>query len=42
MLYEKLSDEFKNQLVNVRKEENFNDLILLLRNMDTNIEKISK
>ena len=42
MLYEKLSDEFKNQLVTIRITENLNDLILLLRNMDANMKKISK
>ena len=42
MLYEKLSNEFKDWLVIVRKAENFNDLILLLCNIDTNMKKISK
>ena len=42
MLYKKLSNEFKDRLVTVRKVENLNDLILLLRNMDANIKKISK
>ncbi len=42
MLYEKLSDEFKDRLVTVKKAENLNDLILLLRNMDANMKKISK
>ena len=42
MLYEKLSDEFKDRLVTVRKVENLNDLILLLRDMDANMKKISK
>ena len=42
MLYEKLSNEFKDRLVFVRKAENLNDLILLLRNIDTNMKKISK
>ena len=42
MLYEKLSDEFKDWLVTVRKVENLNDLILLLRDMDANMKKISK
>ena len=42
MLYEKLSDEFKDRLVTVRKAENLNDLILLLRDMDANMKKISK
>ena len=42
MLYEKLSDKFKNRLVTVRKVENLNDLIPLLRNIDANMKKISK
>ena len=42
MLYEKLSNEFKNRLVTVKKAENLNDLILLLCNMDANLKKISK
>ena len=42
MLYKKLSDEFKDRLVTVRKAENLNDLILLLRDMDANMKKISK
>ena len=42
MLYEKLSDEFKHQLVTVRKIENLNDLILVLRDMNANMKKISK
>ena len=42
MLYEKLSNKFKDRLVTVRKAENFNDLILLLRDMDDNMKKISK
>ena len=42
MLYEKLSDEFKDRLVTVKKAENLNDLILLLCNMDANMKKISK
>ena len=42
MLYEKLSNEFENQLVIIKNVENFNDLILLLRNMDAKIKKISK
>ena len=42
MLYKKLSDEFKNRLVTVRKAENHNNLILLLRDMDANMKKISK
>ena len=42
MLYEKLSDEFKDRFVTVRKAKNLNNLILLLRNMDANIKKICK
>ena len=42
MLYKKLSDEFKDQLVTVRKAKYLNDLILLLCNMDANMKKISK
>ena len=42
MLYKKFSDEFKDRLGTVRKAENLNDLILLLRNMDVNMKKISK
>ena len=41
-MYEKLSNEFKDWLVTVRKAENPNDLILLLRDMDVNMKKISK
>ena len=42
MLYEKLSNEFKDRLVTVKKVEKLNDLILLLCNMDVNMKKISK
>ena len=42
MLYEKLTDEFKDWLVTVKKVKNLNDLILLLCNIDANIKKISK
>ena len=42
MLYGKLSNEFKDQLVTVKKAENLNDLILLLRNIVINMKKISK
>ena len=42
MLYEKLSDEFRDQLVTVKKSKNLNDLILLLREIDANMKKISK
>ena len=42
MLYKRLSDEFKDRLVTVRKAKNLNDLILLLRNIDANMKKISK
>ena len=41
-LYEKLSDEFKDWLVTVKKAKNLNNLILLLYNMDANLKKISK
>lgn len=41
-MYKKLSNKFKDQLVNVKKAENLNDLILVLRNMDANMKKISK
>ena len=40
MLHEKLSDEIKDRLVTVRKAENFNNLILLLCDIDTNMKKI--
>ena len=42
MLYEKLSDEFKDWLATIRKAENLNDLILLLYNIDVNMKKITK
>ena len=42
MLYEKLSDKFKDRLVTVRKAEHLNDLILLLRDINVNMKKISK
>ena len=42
MLYKKLSNEFKDRLVTVKKTENLNNLILLLRDMDANMMKISK
>ena len=42
MLYKKLSNEFKDGLVTVSKAENLNDLLLLLRDIDANIKKISK
>lgn len=42
MLWKKLSNEFKDQLVIVKKAKNFNNLILLLCNIDANIKKISK
>ena len=42
MLYKKLSNEFKDQLVTIRKVENFNNLILLLCDMNANMKKISK
>ena len=42
MLYKKLSNEFKDRLVIVKKAENFNNLILLLYDMDANMKKMSK
>ena len=42
ILYKKLNDKFKDRLVNIKKAKNFNDLILLLCNMDANMKKISK
>ena len=42
MLYEKLSNEFKDRLIIIRKTENLNNLILLLYNMDANMMKINK
>lgn len=42
MLYQKSSDEFKDELVIIKKVENLNNLILLLFNMDANIKKSSK
>ena len=42
MLYKKLSNKFKDRLVTVRKAENLNNLILLLRDMDAIMKKISK
>ena len=42
MLYKKLSYEFKDRLVTIRKVENLNDLSLLLRDIDANIKKFSK
>ena len=42
MMYKKLSNEFKDLLVTVKKIENLNNLILLLCNIDANIKKISK
>ena len=42
MLYKKLSNEFKDRLVTVKKAKNLNNLILLLRNMNANMKKISK
>ena len=43
MLYKKLIDEFKDQLVTVRKAINLNgNLILLLCDMDAKMKKISK
>ena len=42
MLYENLSNKFKDQLVTVRKAKNLNNLILLLHDIDTNMKKIRK
>ena len=42
ILYKKLSNEFKDQLVTVKIAENVNDLILLLCKINANIKKISK
>ena len=42
MLYEKLSDEFKDRLVTIKRAENLNDLIISLRDIDANVKKISK
>ena len=42
MLYEKLSNEFKDRLVTIMKAENLNNLILLLRDMDAIMKKYSK
>ena len=42
MLYEKLSNKFKNLLVIVKKAKNLNEMIVLLCNIDANIKKISK
>ena len=41
-MYEKLSDEFKDRLVTVKKVKNLNYLILLPWDMDANMKKISK
>ena len=42
ILYKKLSDEFKDRFVTVRKAESLNDLILFLRDINANMKKISK
>ena len=42
MLYKKLNDEFKDQLITVKKTKNLNDLILLLCDIDATMKKISK
>ena len=39
MLYKKLSNEFKDRLIIVRKAEKLNDLILLLRDIDAKMKK---
>ena len=42
LLYEKLSNEFKNLLVTMEKQTNLTDLIRKLQNMDANIKIISQ
>ena len=42
ILYEKLSDEFKDRLIIIKKIENLNNLILFLHIIDTNMKKINK
>ena len=42
MLNEKLSDEFKDRLVTVKKADNLNDLITSLRDIDANVKRINK
>lgn len=42
MLYKKLSNEFKYQLVIVKEAKNLNNLKMLLRNIDANMKKNSK
>ena len=42
MLYKKLSNEFKDRLIIIKKEENLNNLILLLYNIDVNMNKMGK
>ena len=42
MLYKKLSNEFKDWLVTMRKAKNLSNLILLFCNINANMKKISK
>ena len=42
LLYKKLSNEFKDRLVIVKKAENLNNLILLFCDIDANMKKINK
>lgn len=42
ILFKKLSNEFKDWLIIIKKAENFNNIILLLHNIDAIIKKISK
>ena len=42
LLYEKLSDEFKNLLVTKKKQTNLNDLIKKLRSMDASMKIINQ
>lgn len=42
ILYKKVSDEFQDRLIIVRKVENFNNLILLFCNINANIKRINK
>ena len=42
MLSEKLSDEFKDRLVTVKKPSSLNELITTLRDIDANVKRISK
>lgn len=42
MLNEKLSNEFKDRLVTVKKANSLGNLILFLRNIDANVKRINK